>query len=114
MIQYVDHITPEEYLELRKKVGWMQFPLEEAKKCVEYAYMVICVRDDEKAIGVVRLLWDGGYVAFLSDVIVSPEYQGRGLGRLVMETIMNYIKEQLKPGYRIMVSLLAAHGNEDF
>ena len=75
MIKYVDYISPEEYMELRRKVGWMEFPLEEAKNCVENAYMVLCVRDEEdKAIGVVRLLWDGGYVAFLSDVIVVPEY----------------------------------------
>ena len=56
MIKYVDHITPEEYMELRKMVGWMEFPLEEAKNCVENAYMVICVRDDDdKALGVVFL-----------------------------------------------------------
>ena len=71
MIEYGAHITPEEYMELRKLVGWMEFPLEEARNCVENAYMVLCVRDEGKAIGVVRLLWDGGYVAFLSDVIVS-------------------------------------------
>ena len=31
MIQYTDQITPEEYMELRKKVGWVEFPIEEAK-----------------------------------------------------------------------------------
>ena len=31
-------------------VGWRLFPLEEAKNCVENAYMVQCVRDDERAI----------------------------------------------------------------
>ena len=81
MIQYTDRITPEEYMELRRKVGWMEFAMEEAKACVENAYFVICVREDEKAIGVVRLLWDGGYVAFLSDLVVDPAYQGQGIGR---------------------------------
>ena len=50
MIRYVDHITPEEYMELRRRVGWMEFPLEEARNCVENAYMVLCVRDDEEAV----------------------------------------------------------------
>ena len=115
MIKYVDYISPEEYMELRRKVGWMEFPLEEAKNCVENAYMVLCVRDEEdKAIGVVRLLWDGGYVAFLSDVIVVPEYQGQGLGRELMEHVMAFIRSELKPGYKFMVSLSAAKGKEDF
>jgi len=63
MIRYTDSITAEEYMELRKKVGWMQFPLEQAEACVKNAYMIVCVRDDDRAIGVARLLWDGGYIA---------------------------------------------------
>ena len=114
MIRYVDHITPEEYMELRKKVGWMEFPLEEARNCVENAYMVICVRDGDKAIGVVRLLWDGGYVAFLSDVIVAPEYQGQGIGRKLVESVIKRIKDDMKPGYKVKLNLNSAKGKEPF
>ena len=85
MIQYGDYISAEEYMELRKMVGWVEFPLEEAQACIDNAYLVRCVRDEEKAIGVVRLLWDGGYIAFLSDVIVDPKYQGQGIGRTLVE-----------------------------
>ncbi len=31
MIRYVDYISPEEYLELRRKVGWIELPIEQAK-----------------------------------------------------------------------------------
>ena len=58
MIKYGEYITPEEYMELRKIVGWVEFPLEQAKACIEKAYMILCVRDEDKAIGVVRLLWE--------------------------------------------------------
>ena len=115
MIHYVDHITPEEYMELRRKVGWMEFPLEEARNCVENAYMVICVRnEDEKAVGVVRLLWDGGYVAFLSDVIVDPDYQGQGIGRTLVEAVIKRIKDDIKPGYTVKLNLNSAKGKEPF
>ena len=114
MIKFVDHITPEEYMELRKMVGWMEFPLEEAKNCVENAYMVICVRDDDKAIDVVRLLWDGGYVAFLSDVIVAPEYQKQGIGKKLVESVIQRIKDDMKPGFKVKLNLNAAKGKEPF
>lgn len=114
MIQYLDSITPEEYMGMRKKVGWTQFPLEEARNCVENAYMVVCVRDEGKAIGVVRLLWDGGYVAFLSDVIVDPAYQGRGIGRTLVESVIKRIKDDMKPGFKVKLNLNAAKGKEPF
>ena len=97
MIRYVDQITSEEYMNLRKMVGWVQFPLEEAQACIDNAYMVLCVRDDGKAIGVVRLLWDGGYIAFLSDVIVDPSYQGQGIGRKLVESCIERLKNDMKP-----------------
>ena len=114
MIQYVDYITSEEYMELRRKVGWCEFPLEEAQAGIDNAYMILCARDDEKAVGVVRLLWDGGYIAFLSDVIVDPEYQGKGIGRELVESCIDRIKSDMKPGYKVKMCLLAAKGKEPF
>ena len=114
MLQYVDSITPEEYMDLRKKAGWVQFPLEEAKNCVENAYMVLCVRDEGKAIGVVRLLWDRGYVAFLSDLVVDPAYQGQGIGRKLLETVIQRIKDEMKPGYKVKLTLNSSVGKEPF
>ena len=114
MIRYEENITPEEYLELRKKVGWIEFPLEEAKACVDNAYMVLCVRDDDKAIGVVRLLWDGGYIAYLSDVIVDEAYRGQGIGTRLVEACIQKLKSDMKPGYKVKMNLNAAKGKESF
>lgn len=114
MIRYVDNISAEEYMNLRKTVGWVQFPLEEAQICIDNAYMVLCVRDDDKAIGVVRLLWDGGYIAFLSDVIVDPEYQGQGIGRKLVESCIERLKKDMKPGYKVKLTLNSAKGKEPF
>jgi pimeloyl-ACP methyl ester carboxylesterase len=114
MIRYVEYITPEEYMALRKMVGWVEFPLEQAQACIDKAYMILGVRDDEKAIGVVRLLWDGGYIAFLSDVIVDPEYQGQGIGRKLVEASIGKLKAGMKPGYKVKLTLNSAIGKEAF
>ena len=114
MIKYVDDITAEEYLDLRNKMGWVQFPLEEAKDCIDNAYFVIGVRDDEKAIGLARLIWDGGYIAYLSDVMVDYEYQGRGIGRALVEACIRKLKEDMKPGYKVKMNLSSAKGKEPF
>ena len=114
MIRYVDYITPEEYMDLRRKAGWVEFPLEEAQACIDNAYMVLCVRDNGKAIGVARLLWDGGYIAFLSDVIVDAAYQGQGIGSRLVEACIQRLKSDMKPGYKVKMNLNSAKGKESF
>lgn len=114
MIEYVNSISPEEYLELRKKVGWCEFPLEEAAAGINNSYMVLCARDNGRAVGVMRLLWDEGYIAFLSDVMVDPEYQGRGIGKVLIESSIQKIKNDIKPGYKVKLNLMAAKGKEAF
>lgn len=111
-----DSITPEEYMKLREAVGWGLFPLEEAEAGLSNSY-IWCLRDNEasgRPIGIGRVIWDQGYVMYIADIIVIPEYQGNGLGRVIMEQVMDFIHEQLKPGYRFMVSLCSAKGKEDF
>ena len=112
MIEYGNYVTPEEYMELRKLVGWTEFPLEEAKAGLDNAYMVTSVRDDGKAIGLLRLLWDGGYIAFISDVIVHPDYQGQGIGRKLVEGCIQRVKDDMKPGYKVKINLMAAKGKD--
>ena len=114
MIEYGNMVTPEEYMELRKLVGWTEFPLEEAKAGLDNAYLVTSVRDDGKAIGLLRLLWDGGYIAFISDVIVHPDYQGQGIGRKLVEGCIQRVKDDMKPGYKVKINLMAAKGKEPF
>ena len=114
MIRYAKEITPEEYLELRRKVGWCVFPVEEAKAGIDNAYTVLCARDDDKAVGVVRLLWDGGYIAFLADVIVDPAYQRQGIGKHLVESTIQRMKADMKPGYKVKLNLMAAKGKEPF
>ena len=107
-------ITPEEYLEMRASVGWSGFPLEQAKAGLEHTTHICTFKKDGKVIGLVRLLWDHGYVVYIADVIVRPDFQGQGIGRELMNHAMDYIKSKLKPGWRIMVNLQAAKDKEGF
>ena len=112
-ITITNSISAEEYLGLRQAVGWSVFPLEQAESGLQNSH-VICFRDKEKAVALGRVIWDHGYSVLISDVIVAPEYQGQGLGRKLMEAIMSYLRSLLKPGYRIMISLMAAENKQGF
>lgn len=56
----------------------------------------IRVKSETVAMG--RIIGDGGLNFDLVDIAVAPEHQGFGLGRMVMEALMTYIKANVTPG----------------
>ncbi len=108
-----DSISPAEYMGLRRAVEWGEFPLEEAQAGLDNS-LIWCIRDEGRAIALGRVIWDKGYVIYIADIIVHPDYQGQGLGRVLMEEIVSFIHSQLKPGYKFMVSLSSAKGKDGF
>jgi N-acetylglutamate synthase and related acetyltransferases len=51
---------------------------------------VVTVWDDERAIGFARATSDGIYRATIWDVAIHPDYQGAGLGRKLVETVLSH------------------------
>ena len=80
-------ISPEEYLEMRAFVGWSGFPLEQAEQGLKHSAHLVVFRKDGKVIGLARVLTDFGYVVYIADVIVHPDFQGQGLGRALMNNV---------------------------
>ena len=112
-LEFSDTITAEEYIGFREAVGWTPIPVEQAKEGLDHSY-IYCLRRDGEPVALGRVVWDHGYVVYIADIIVLPEYQGNGYGRMIMDKIMAEINGWLKPGYRVMVSLLSAQGKEGF
>ncbi|MCU0534170.1 MAG: GNAT family N-acetyltransferase [Hydrococcus sp. Prado102] len=64
--------------------------IEDLKIAIENSDPVISVWDGEKLIGFARATSDGIYRATIWDVIVHPAYQGFGIGRKLVETLISH------------------------
>jgi len=60
---------------------------EKLARAFQHSFVVVCVYDDEKLIGLARALCDGEYQAAIYDVVLLPEYQEKGIGKTLMETL---------------------------
>ncbi|MBF0316242.1 MAG: GNAT family N-acetyltransferase [Oligoflexia bacterium] len=49
---------------------------------------------DGKLIGMGRVLSDGFSDAYIQDVIVSQKYRGQGVGKLIMQAILEHLKQK--------------------
>lgn len=59
---------------------------------------IFVLKQDQNIIGMVSLLWTistalGGRVAFLEDMVVDPEWRGKGCGHLLLEHAIAYAKK---------------------
>ncbi len=113
-LQYTDKLGVKDYNMLRTAVNWGALDEEQAAEGIRNSAFLISCQDGEQTVACIRVIWDGGYVVYIADVIVLPEYQRRGIGTEMMTRAMEYIRSCMKPGWRIMVNLLAAKGKEEF
>ncbi|MCJ1655693.1 GNAT family N-acetyltransferase [Staphylococcus sp. NRL 16/872] len=93
------------YCDLRVKAGMSSKSLEAARKGLPNACFTITIYDNDKLIGMGRLIGDGGTAFQIVDIAVDPEYQGQGHGRQILEKIMTYIESVAEKG--TYVSLIA-------
>ena len=88
--------------------------LDQIRTGLKNSAFIVAAKDGNITVGMARIVSDGGYVAFIVDVLVLPEYQRKGIGKTMMGMIMEYTRNMLKSNYCIQVDLLAAKGKERF
>lgn len=52
--------------------------------------MLACLNHDEEILAFSRVLTDGIFKAVLFDVIVRPDYRDRGVGKILVEQLVNH------------------------
>jgi N-acetylglutamate synthase-like GNAT family acetyltransferase len=82
-------------------------PLKTVEKAVEGS-LCFGVYDDHKQIGFARVITDGATFGYLADVFVLGERQKKGIGKNLMEFIME-VTDQMH-FRRFMLATLDAHG----
>ncbi|MGF1494078.1 MAG: GNAT family N-acetyltransferase [Microcoleaceae cyanobacterium] len=66
--------------------------LDELEVAVSNSDPVVTVWDQEHMIGFARATSDGIYRATIWDVVIHPDYQGGGLGRKLVQTVLSHPK----------------------
>jgi ribosomal protein S18 acetylase RimI-like enzyme len=93
--------------ELVEAVGWGVRDPEQMKRAFGKSRCAF-VYHDELLVGMGRCIGDDEYYATIWDVIIRPGYQQMGLGRKIMEALLNDVKE------RQFIALTSTPGNEAF
>ena len=87
--------SPEEYLELRASAGMAPRSQKGAEKGIgnELYCVLLRVEENGELVGMGRIIGDGGTVFQICDMAVKIEWQGKGGGTIIMDSLMKYIYE---------------------
>ena len=88
----------EDYVRLRREAGLGLKSVDAAAKGLPNSLFSITVVHEGEAVGMGRVIGDGGCFFEVVDIAVVPEHRGKGLGRRIMQEIMNSIERNALPG----------------
>ncbi|MFA6309810.1 MAG: GNAT family N-acetyltransferase [Clostridia bacterium] len=113
-IKFEDNISLDDYLMLRKSADFKELSIRQAELAIKNHNFLIVAKDNEQTVGMARLLGDDSWVSTIVDVIVLPKYQSKGIGRVMIEKILEHINSSKSDDEQVLVMLLAAKGKEGF
>ncbi|MEM9705999.1 MAG: GNAT family N-acetyltransferase [Pseudomonadota bacterium] len=96
--------TPDEYLMLRRIGGLGPFSKAAAEVGARGHLYAVTLFHGQETIGMGRIIGDGGCFYQIVDIVVSPDHQGKGLGKAIMRALMTFMETQPATAY---VSLIA-------
>jgi len=97
---------------LRDTAGWGDISLGKAQLVLANSLHGVTAYDGETAIGMARVIGDGVINAYIQDVIITPDYRGKGIGKAIMLALISDMKKSIPADCTI--GLLAAKGQEGF
>lgn len=93
------------FVALRVAGGLSPYEIESAKIGLEGTFFSVVVEHEGEIIGMGRIIGDGGCTFQITDIVVHPDHQGKGLGHKIMSALSDHITDKIAAG--AYISLIA-------
>jgi len=111
----VEHfINAKDYLLLRSELGWKTIREEQVERALKNSMINISIFNEDKCIGMGRVVGDYVLKGMLTDIIVSSKYHGKGVGKLIVTTLIKELTVQLGEGELFQLEASPTNGNREF
>ena len=114
-ITYSENVlTAEDFILFQRKMGWNEDSRDQLKKSLSNTLFSVVAKKDDEIIGMGRLLGDAAIYWYINDVFILTKYQGLGVGREIVNRLIQYAKQNSFSGTSISLCLMCAKGKEGF
>ena len=95
----------DDYLRLRLAAGLSGKTVEQARAGLPNTWFGVTLLHEGRAIGMGRIIGDGGTAFQIVDIALEPEHHGKGLGKAIMSALIDHLRANAPEG--AYVSLIA-------
>lgn len=113
-IKIVDSLSAEDLYSLRESLGWKLLSIKQLERALKNTMCMVSIIKDDKCIACGRVVGDYSTKGVLSDILVRPDYQKNGYGKLVVTHLLKRIEDVLSPGEQFQLEATPTHGNREF
>lgn len=102
-----NELTAEEFIYLWNTV-WNEAPsLRQTELAMKHTAFRVSVWDNDKIVAMARMIGDLGLNYYIKDVVVKPEYQHKGIGRMMINELLKFADKNGISGTGIYIELCA-------
>ena len=102
-----NELTAGQFIELWESVWGGAPTFEQTDLAMKNTLFRVSVFDGGRIVAMARMVGDLGLEYYIKDVVVRPEYQGKGIGRLLIGELMAFIDRSSVKGTTAFVELAA-------
>lgn len=107
-------ISADDFYLLRDSVGWKKVPVFELRVALENSMYVVGIYENDSLVAMGRMVGDKVFKGLLTDIIVSPDYQNKGYGKIVVTELLKLAQESMHDGDLMCIEAAPTNGNIPF
>lgn len=107
-------INTDDFINIRQSLNWNMIPKKLVESAIDGSMINISVFDNDKCIGVGRIVGDGALKGMLTDIMVLKEYQNKGVGKLIVTSLIKELENMVKDGCCFQLEASPTANNREF
>ena len=107
-------IDVNDFIRIRKDLNWNDISPMLIERAINGSMINISVFYNDKCIGVGRIVGDGVLKGMLTDVMVLKEYQNKGVGKLIVTSLIHELENMVNDGECFQLEASPTANNRDF
>ncbi|GHV09561.1 hypothetical protein FACS1894217_14080 [Clostridia bacterium] len=104
----INALTVPQFAELRRVSGLFELDPLLIERAIASSLFTLSAEEDGQTVGMTRVVGDGALIALICDVLVRPDFRGRGIGAALIHAALECAVSNMPPGLWLTVAVIHA------